>query len=389
MQLTLVPLRASANGLSDFIIGVSASSYFLGFIVGCIAIPAAIARVGHIRIFAVLTALMTSAILGIDMLDDWQFLMLLRFITGVAISSLYTAIESWLNDQATAETRGRILSIYTFILLMSMALGQALINVGPVTTSTPFTLAAVFLVLAIVPVGLTSRLAPAPVPATRVSFSLLYQRSRSAFAGALLSGLVVGSFWSLGAIFARNNSESQSDVSWFISAAIIGGGVLQYPIGLLSDRIDRRKVLVLLCIGGALTSIAVALTVHQSWHLAAVFLFGAMVMPIYSISLATAADVAHGSEFVQIGTSILMLNAIGALFAPLGLGQLMSVLGPPALFWAFSVICMLFMAYLLLQLRDTRLVAVSEQVPFTAAASEVAPASFDLDPRGPEYLEST
>ena len=389
MQLTLVPLRASANGLSDFIIGVSASSYFLGFIVGCIAIPAAIARVGHIRIFAVLTALMTSAILGIDMLDDWQFLMVLRFITGVAISSLYTAIESWLNDQATAETRGRILSIYTFILLMSMALGQALINVGPVTTSTPFTLAAVFLVLAIVPVGLTSRLAPAPVAATRVSFSLLYRRSRSAFAGALLSGLVVGSFWSLGAIFARNNSESQSDVSWFIGAAIIGGGMLQYPIGLLSDRIDRRKVLVLLCIGGALTSIAVALTVEQSWHLASVFLFGAMVMPIYSISLATAADVAKGSEFVQIGTSILMLNAIGALFAPLGLGQLMSVMGPPALFWAFSLICLLFMAYLLLQLRDTRLVAVSEQVPFSAAASEVAPASFDLDPRGPEYQEKT
>ncbi|MCB1687466.1 MAG: MFS transporter [Halioglobus sp.] len=389
MQLTLVPLRASANGLSDFIIGVSASSYFLGFIVGCIAIPAAIARVGHIRIFAVLTALMTSAILGIEMLDDWQFLVLLRFITGVAISSLYTAIESWLNDQATAETRGRILSIYNFILLMAMALGQALINVGPITSPAPFTLAAVFLVLAIVPVGLTSKLAPAPVPATRVSFSLLYQRSRSAFAGALLSGLVVGSFWSLGAIFARSNSESQSDISWFVSAAIIGGGLLQYPIGLLSDRMDRRKVLLLLCLGGTLSSIAVAASVGQSWHLASVFLFGAMVMPIYAMSLATAADVADVSEFVQIGTTVLMLNALGALLAPLALGQLMNVLGAPALFWSFSAMCLLFMAFMALQLRETRKVTVAEQVPFSAAASEVAPASFDLDPRGPEHTEGT
>jgi MFS family permease len=387
MQLTLVPLRASANGLSDFIIGVSASSYFLGFIVGCIAIPVAISRVGHIRIFAVLTAMMTSAILAIEMLDDWQYLVLLRFITGVAISSLYTAIESWLNEQATVETRGRILSIYNFILLMAMALGQVLINVGPVTSSTPFTLAAIFLVLAIVPVGLTSKLAPAPVAPTRVSFRLLYRRSRSAFAGALLSGLVVGSFWSLGAVFARSNSESQSDISWFISAAIIGGGILQYPIGLLSDRIDRRKVLLLLCVGGMLTSIAVAVSVDLPWHLASVFMFGAMVMPIYAMSLATAADVAESSEFVQIGTSVLMLNAIGGLIAPLALGQLMSVLGSTALFWAFGGICMLFTGYLVLQLRDMRMIAVSEQVPFSAVASEVAPASFDLDPRSPEHAE--
>jgi MFS family permease len=270
---------------------------------------------------------------------------------------------------------------------MSTALGQMLINVGPIASSTPFTLAAVFLVLAIVPVGLTRRLAPAPVAATRVGFSLLFQRSRTASAGALLSGLVVGSFWSLGALFARGNSDSQVDISWFISTAIIGGGLLQYPIGLLSDRIDRRKVLLILCLGGAVTSIAVALSVGLPWHLLTVFLFGAMVMPLYAISLATAADVAQSSEFVQIGTSVLMLNAIGALIAPLALGQLMSVLGSTALFWSFSVICLAFMGYIALQLRDLRVITVSEQVPFAVAASEVAPASFDLDPRGPEQSE--
>ena len=382
MQLTLLPLRASSNGLSDFMIGVSASCYFLGFIVGCIGIPAIISRVGHIRSFAVLTALMTSAILCLDMLDAWQFLLALRFVTGVAISGLYTVIESWLNNQATVESRGRILSIYTFIVLMSMALGQLLINVGPVESSTPFTLAAVFLALAIVPVGLTSRLAPAPVEATRIGFSLLYRRSRSAFAGALLSGVVVGSFWSLGAVFARAGSESQSDISWFISAAILGGALLQYPIGLLSDRIDRRKVMLMLCLGGAVTSVAVAVSAGYAWHLVAVFLFGAMVMPIYGMALATAADVAQGSEFVQIGTSVLLLNSVGAVSAPLALGKLMSALGAPALFWSFALLCLLFMAYIAVQVRGARAIAISEQVPFSAAASEVAPASFDLDPRG-------
>ncbi|MBP6700012.1 MAG: MFS transporter [Halioglobus sp.] len=389
MQLTLLPLRASANGLSDFMIGISASCYFLGFIVGCIGVPATIARAGHIRSFAVLTAVMTSAILCVEMLDDWQFLLVLRFLTGMAIAGLYTVIESWLNSQATAESRGRILSIYTFILLLSMALGQALINVGPIESATPFTLAAVFMVLAIVPVGLTRKLAPAPVEATRVGFSLLYRRSRTAFAGALASGLVVGSFWSLGAVFARSSGGSQSDISWFISAAILGGALLQYPIGLVSDRIDRRKVLLYLCLGGALTSAAVAASTGSSWNLAAVFLFGATVMPIYGIALATAADVSDGSEFVQIGTSVLLLNAIGGVSAPLLLGKLMSLLGAPALFWSLAVICLLFMAYIGTQVRSTQRISVAKQVPFAVSASEVAPASFDLDPRGSEHVPAS
>ena len=387
MQLTLLPLRASANGLSDFTIGISASCYFLGFIVGCIGVPATIARAGHIRSFSVLTAVMISAILCLEMLDGWVFLLVLRFLAGVAIAGLYTVIESWLNSQATAETRGRILSIYTFILLISMALGQVLINVGPIESSTPFTLAAVFLALAIIPVGLTSRMAPAPMESTRIRFNLLYQRSRSAFAGALLSGLVVGSFWSLGAVFARGYSTAQSDISWFITAAILGGALLQYPIGLLSDRIDRRKVMLMLCVGGALASVAVGMSAGHNWHLLAVFLFGAMVMPIYAMSLATAADVAHEGEFVEIGTSVLLLNAVGAVSAPLFLGKLMSSYGPPLLFWSFAGLCLLFTAYIALQLRDARAVSVADQVPFSPAASEVAPASFDLDPRGPEHID--
>lgn len=381
MQLTLLPLRAGVNGLSDFQIGASASSYFLGFVVGCIGIPRLIARVGHIRSFSVLTAVMICSLLSMEMLDHWGWLVGLRFLTGVAISGLYAVIESWLNSLATAESRGRILAVYTFILLMSMALGQLLIDVGPVATSTPFTLAAVFLALAIIPVGLTSRMAPSPVGGAKIRFGLLRRRSRSAFAAALLSGLVVGSFWSLGAVFAVANGLAQDEVARFISVAVLGGALLQYPIGWLSDRIDRRRVLLLLCLGGVCGSTAVALSANLAWHLWAVFLFGSMVMPIYSLALATAADVAQPGEFVEIGTSVLLLNALGALVAPLALGLLMTTLGATALFWSFAVLCALFAAYLAVQVRTARDIAVADQVPFAAAAAEVAPASFDLDPR--------
>lgn len=382
LQLTLLPLRASAVGMSELIIGISASCYYLGFVVGCLGVPLIIRRVGHIRGFTVLTAIMVSALLALEMFDYWPAWLVLRFMTGAAMSGLYTVIESWLNNQATTETRGRVLSAYTFVTLLAMMGGQFLINIGPIESSIPFSVAAIFLVLAILPVGMTRLIAPQPVESTTFRFGLLYSRSKSAFAGALLSGLVVGSFWSLGAVFASSYSASPMDITLFMSAAIAGGALLQYPIGLISDRIDRRIVLAMLCLGGAVTASAVAVSIGLPWYLATVFLFGAMVMPIYAIALATAADVSSPEEFVEIGTAVLLLNAIGATLAPLPLGQLMAIIGPEGLFWAFTGICLIVAIYLAIQYRDPRAVAVDEQIPFEAAAADTAPVGFEMDPRG-------
>ncbi|TXS95371.1 MFS transporter [Parahaliea maris] len=384
MQITLLPLRGSVVGFSEFQVGLSASAYFLGFVGGALVIPRIIAKVGHIRSFAVLTAIFITALLGLEMLDNWGAWLLLRFSTGAMICGLYSVIESWLNDQATPETRGQVLAIYTFIVLVSMAAGQSLINVGPIDSATPFTLAAIFLALAIVPVGLTSRLAPAPLESTRTRFSLLYQRSPAAFAGAIVSGLVVGGFWSLGAVFAQRYGTSLSDVTLFITSAIAGGALFQYPIGWLSDRVDRRRVMLALCLLGTLTAAAVAWSIGQSWHLGAVFMFGASTMSIYAISLATAADNSASHEFVEIGTSVLMLNALSAAAAPLLLGQLMTALTPAALFWASSGLCAVFSVYVGIQCTRRRAVTVEEQTPFSAAGMEAAPTAFDLDPRGLE-----
>ncbi|MCB1844632.1 MAG: MFS transporter, partial [Halioglobus sp.] len=245
----------------------------------------------------------------------------------------------------------------------------------------PFMVAALCMALAIIPVGLTRRLAPEPVAPASTGFSLLLNRSRSAFAGALLSGLVAGSFWSLGAVFAQRYTATQMEITLFMSAAIAGGALMQYPIGWLSDRIDRRRVLCFLAIGGLVTSAAVAVGTGQSWFLPVVALFGACVMPLYAISLATAADVSDASEFVAVGTTVLLLNALGAAVAPLLLGQLMTHYAATSLFWSFSLMCGLFALYLARQLRLPRDITVDEQIPFAAAGVDAAPASFGLDPR--------
>lgn len=387
MQLTLLPLRAAADALPEYLIGASASLYFLGFVVGCFALPRLIDRIGHIRCFAVLTAVMLSSILALDMLKGIAPLLILRFLTGVSICGLYTVIESWLNSQTAPETRGRILAIYTFVTLSAMMLGQLLINVGPITSSTPFMLAAMFMALAIMPIGITRKMAPAPVASAQASFRLLYRRSHSGFSAALLSGLVAGSFWSLGAVFASNYSASQLDITLFMTVAIAGGALLQYPIGWVSDKVDRRHVLVFLSVGAGIGSVAVALSVQQPWHLVTVFAFGAMVMPLYAVALATAADVSSSDEFVTIGTTVLLTNALGSAIGPILLGKLMGTLGATSLFWSFAVICIAFSLYIKLQLKDARAVTVAAQTPFGVAAPDAAPNSFDLDPRATEHLE--
>ncbi len=382
MQLTLLPLRADANGMPELLIGLSASCYFIGFVLGCIFIPRVVGRVGHIRCFAVLAALMIVALLALEILEYWGFWLALRLATGVAVSGLYTVIESWLNAQATAKNRGRILATYTFISLSAMAGGQLLINVGPVTDAEPFIIAAIFMALGIVPIGLTRRIAPTPVNAPRASFRKLYRLSHTAFAGALMSGMVTGSFWSLGALYAGHAGVGQRAVSVFMTAAIVGGALCQYPIGWLSDRRDRRVVLLLLTVGCGLASVAVALSIGQAWFLVAVVLFGAMAMPMYAVSLATAADVSAPDEFVEIGTSVLLLNGFGAILAPIVLGQLMSLWGANSLFWSFAALCLVFAGLFSILLRQPRLVSAEQQTQFSVAASEAAaPVGFERDPR--------
>ncbi|EED31554.1 major facilitator superfamily protein [gamma proteobacterium NOR5-3] len=385
MQLTLLPLRAAALGHTDLQIALGGSAYFLGFIAGCLLVPRLIARAGHIRSFAVLASAMTSVLLVLGLSDPWWIWAALRFGTGFFICGLYSVIESWLNDQATESNRGQVLSIYTFLVLVSMAVGQQLVNASPIASSTPFMVLAAIVALSTIPVSMTRKLAPAPLESTRTRIRLLLSRSPLAVTGALLSGAVTGAFWTLGAVFARRSLDSLAETTLFMSAAIIGGALMQYPFGWLSDRVGRQNTMLLLVCLAALSSASVALAPSTELLLAAIFFFGATTMPIYAMSLATAADNSLRHEFVEVGTSVLLLNAMGAVLAPLALGQLMEIGEPSWLFWGCSGLSVLAAVVVLSQ--RGRQVTVDDVVPFSAAASDMAPTSFDMDPRAPEDAE--
>jgi len=387
LHMTFLPLRASELGLSQTLIGLSGSAYFAGFLTGALVIPPVIARVGHIRSFTALMAIFLCSFLILSLVSEGIFWVLVRFILGAVMCGAYTVIESWLADQSQAERHGRVLSVYTAIVLISMAFGQYLLGLTDANPLYPFIFVAFLVGLAIVPVSLTRSLAPAPVPATRFNFFKLYRRSHTAFAGALGSGVVMGGFWGLGAIYALGQTQDAGFVPAFIAANIIGGALAQYPIGMASDRIDRRYVLAALCAASGLAAFGLMFATSKESLLLGAFAFGAFANSLYAVSLAKAADNSKREEFVTIGSSVLLLNALGSSSSSLVIGWAMRSLGDGALFAFLGVASFITGVFIALQPPGRTAVSIEEQSAFIAATSAMAPAVFDQDPRSDEEVE--
>jgi MFS family permease len=387
LHMTFLPLRASELGLSQTLIGLSGSAYFAGFLTGALVIPPIIARVGHIRSFTALLAIFLSSFLFLSLIDEGVIWVLVRFVLGAVMCGSYTVIESWLAEQSDSAQHGRVLSVYTAIVLISMAVGQYLLGVTEANPLYPFILVSLLVGLAIVPVSLTRSLAPAPVPATRFDFSKLYRRSHTAFAGALGSGVVMGGFWGLGAIYALSVTNDPSFVPTFIAANIIGGALAQYPIGMASDRIDRRYVLAALCAASGISAFALMLASSQQTLLLGAFAFGAFANSLYAVSLAKAADNSKREEFVTIGSSVLLLNALGSASSSLIIGWAMRSMGDGALFALVGTASLVTGVFIILQPPGRTAVTIEEQGAFIPATSAMAPAAFDQDPRSDEEVE--
>ncbi len=317
LQLTLVPLYAVSLDWAPELIGYTGSSYFMGFVVGCLTIPRLVARVGHIRVFAVLIAAATAALLFIGIVDQFWFWMLSRAVSGWAFAGVYMVIESWLNEKTAVEHRGSVLSIYIMITLVSICIGQLLIGFE-LGFPGLFMLAAALLVLGVVPIGLTSSSLPGPIPVVKFRFARVIAASQVAMVGAFFGGLVTGGFWALGPVVASVNGLEKEQIGMFMAVTILGGTVFQFPVGRLSDRIDRRYVIAGLALLGLLTclSATVLLSFSPGLIYATMFLFGGMTFPLYSLCLAHANDNTSLS-LMEIASGVLMMNSAGSIFGPL------------------------------------------------------------------------
>lgn len=337
---TLLTLRAASEGYSAGTIGIIMSMYFIGFIAGTFVCPKIIRRVGHIRTFTVMAAVASCAVITHGLWLNPYAWILIRFISGVCLVGIYMVIESWLNEQSTNQIRGRVIATYMLVMLVALAIGQVLITIDDIDELTLFALAAGLFSLGLVPVALTRLSEPAPVTEIEVGIGKIFRISSLGFSGSLAAGLLGGAFWSIGPLFAQSTGLSTGGIAGFMSAAILGGALLQYPIGICSDRVDRRMILVYI---GFLSATAAFITIfispEQPFLLAlCMFMFGGMIFSIYPVSIAHANDHPESTDLVSTSSSLLLVNGMGAAAGPVVGGLLMQYFGRYSLLVLFMAI---------------------------------------------------
>jgi MFS family permease len=351
---TLIPLSATAAAFPPLSIGVIASAYFGGMLLGCIAAPRIIARAGHIRAFSAFVAIATVTSLLHPIFPDPIAWAVIRAFTGFCFAGLYAAIESWMHDKADNVVRGRVLALYQIVHYAGSATGQQAIRLISPSSFVPFSMVAAALALSVLPLAYTRSDPPEPPPSPKLRLAWLFKISPVGVVGALASGVVNGTFWSLAPVFAERSGMSQGGVASFMTATIVGAAIVQWPIGRLADRGDRRLIM-LGCI-----AIAVAAQVAMIWFvksdpmililLAAAI--GASALALYPLSSSHAADLAGRENAVEVSSGLLLAYTIGAIIGPTTAAWMMSWMGPQALFIhnaAFHMIFVLFIVWRLWQ----------------------------------------
>ncbi len=379
LQLAFMPLRIQMIGWTSVEGGILSSVYFVGFLFGCFIVPKLVNRVGHIRCFAVLTSIMSVSILSLGLWENFYFWLVLRLVNGFAIVGLYLVIESWLNSEVSNDVRGSVLATYTVIILAGLAIGQLLLNTTAVDGFQILMFASILITLAAVPVCLTSSSQPTPIPNATFSPLLVLKTSRAAALGALTAGLVSGSIYGLGGIYGSQVGLNVESISIMMALSIAGGALAQLPLGKLSDRFDRRLI-ILGCVSSGAVISGIALITPNSLVFVVMFFFGASVMSLQALSLALASDNATGGNFMEVGTGLMMTNAAGSAIGPLLTSLLMYRFGPEFFFIShFAVLSLAGITVAILV--KTKPAATEHPSNFVLATTASAQAVFQLDVR--------
>ncbi|HSH41157.1 MAG TPA: MFS transporter, partial [Arenicellales bacterium] len=366
---TLIPVRGQIEAFSTFSIALLGSTYFLGFAVGCLYGPVLVRRVGHIRTFTAMASLVSAVSLGHGLialpLPWWG----MRAVTGFCFAVLYIVVESWLNERSSNQNRGTVLSAYLFINLTVITIGQMMLTLSDPAELTLFALTSILVSVAVLPVALSAAAAPEPIETVRVRMRHLIRTSPTAFTGCLGVGLTNGAFWTLAPLFVQRSGFGVTAVALFMSATVLGGAAGQWPAGLLSDRMDRGRLIVIMCLLSLLMGAAVVAAGGLSlpWLLGAAAAWGACAFPLYAVTVAQANDRAQPSEFVEVSSGLLLTYAAGAVVGPMIATGLMNTMRPGGLYVFTLLVHMLVAIVAVVLLRRERPVPEEEHVAFTDA----------------------
>ncbi len=360
---TLLGVRTQIEGFSAASVGFIVTAYFTGLLVGAFKAPQVVARVGHIRAFAAFATIMSVTALLPVLIIHPALWAVSRMASGFCMAGMILVTESWLNERATNANRGQVLSLYMITNYFAAGCGQLLLPVADPARFTLFSIASIIFSLSLVPVLLTRANAPIPRPPKRVRFNELWHTSPLGFMGALCSGLVNSVFHGLGAVFAHGIGMSITQTSTFMATAIFGGLALQWPIGRLSDRMDRRWVLVAVAAATAFACVGVVMSAGRYVPALYAFaaLYGGLSFTIYSLSAAHTNDFSDPARRVETASALLVAYGIGASLGPLTASVVMGQVGPQGLFMYSAVINALLVIFAVYRMRKRATKAKEER----------------------------
>lgn len=390
LMFSLLGTRASEANFSALVTGLVMSAYFAGFVTGVYWCPRIIRKVGHIRAFAAMASVSSTMPILHALWVDPLYWGILRAVTGMCLVGLYIAIESWLNMSASKENRGRVFGAYTTVSWLTSAMGQWLLLVGPSLDFVPYVLASVLLSLALVPISLTSVKEPLVVDVPKLQFKFLWSASPIGVVGGVASGLSLGAFYGLGAVYGQGLGFDSGGVASFMAWTIIGGAVATWPLGWWSDRTDRRRVILFACVLGlVLASLGFVMT-QLGWTASIPFLgfaLGMYLFPVYGLSVSHGNDWVEPSRTLDMTGGLLLMHGIGAAAGPTLAGAVMDTVGVGGLMAYLALIALVYGGMVAWRLRHYPAVAVEEKFEFVPMAEGLSPAALQLAPNVGDEVE--
>lgn len=380
LQATLLGVRASMEDFGTTITGLVMSGYFLGLIAGCNMVPKMVGRVGHVRTFGALASLASTSILVQAIFVDPLVWWAMRIVTGFSYAGLYIVAESWINEAADNGTRGKLLSFYMLVSLGGMAGGQMLLNLSEPAGFELFVLVSLLISLAVIPILLSTARAPQFDVLENVGILQLYRVSPLGVFGMFVTGMSIGAFFGMGAVYATDIGLSVKDVSFFMGILILGGFLIQYPLGWLSDNIGRRKVIFFSCMGGAVVSlIAMNFTGQGVLFFTIVATVGGLAMPLYSLCGVHTNDYLTPTQMVAASGTLVLVSAIGATIGSPLTALVMDLFGPQAFYGSIAAMLSSVAVFALWRSTQRAEVDKEEQGDFVVMAT-TSPLTASLNP---------
>lgn len=360
LQGSLIGVRTQVEGFSDGATGLVIAGYYAGFLIGSWFIPQVLRQVGHIRVFVGLASVVSSVVLVHAIWVSPPAWFFLRFVTGLAMAGLYVTVEAWLNDQSTNEMRGRTMSLYMVVLTGSIVAGQGLLGAADVSGAVLFIIASLLVSLAIVPLALS----PIPAPDFDLPESLpireLFRLAPLGVVSGFLTGASNGALFGMTAVWASSAGLSPSRVGVLVAAGLVGSLVLQWPIGSLSDRLPRRRVILGAAVAATLSAaLALRFEAGSNEMIVAFFLYGGATYPLYSLSASHINDAVPRSKLVAAASGFVFVVGLGAVIGPLAVTALTAAIGPDGFFWTLGLL--LFPVAVYSMWRVLRYVAPTQQ----------------------------